>query len=460
MRRLLTPLAWLDAGLVALRGQLTPGQRWTSALAVGLALAMLLFGAPTQRMVVPGPEAQPAEHAAPETDDWSVIDQHDAPAAAFAAPQVASQPPPQHPRTSPAPASVPSDADPSHPTAAAPDAAVPDVVALVTRSDAAPPGRDDRAMAETYLGRASFGWRTVTVDPDAPGVACAEVGSGAIAIASDTLPGPLRDCLVADDVTLIAHDEHGTRAGAAGAVLSTRPSVAEGLVAVARWSADGPVLDGAVGIAAHLTYTEQVEDALPAARAAGLEPDLIRYVDGDVGRAVVDFALAGIEVVVLILPVEQQRRWVALDAALLRTPKYLVVDAADAVVDERYPATFDGAVAVTSVVFPWRSRIDGPTQEETSCRARWEEATNGPVLGDVELGRAFRWCQQVALAERLVGAVVGGMPLVQARTELSYRSPLTTPLGPLNGGGWGPQGRHAVNWRASCTCWTEPRPSS
>jgi hypothetical protein len=35
-----------DAALMRVRDSMTPGQRWTAALAMGLALAIVLFGAP------------------------------------------------------------------------------------------------------------------------------------------------------------------------------------------------------------------------------------------------------------------------------------------------------------------------------------------------------------------------------------------------------------------------------
>ena len=37
-----------DGWLLLLRDQLTPGQRWTAALAVGLAIAVLLWGLPAR----------------------------------------------------------------------------------------------------------------------------------------------------------------------------------------------------------------------------------------------------------------------------------------------------------------------------------------------------------------------------------------------------------------------------
>ncbi|MHB8671512.1 MAG: hypothetical protein ACYDAD_13315 [Acidimicrobiales bacterium] len=40
------------AALLQLRDLLTPGQRWTAALLLGLTLAVLLFGLPTQTRVV------------------------------------------------------------------------------------------------------------------------------------------------------------------------------------------------------------------------------------------------------------------------------------------------------------------------------------------------------------------------------------------------------------------------
>ena len=37
-----------DGWLLRVRDQLTPGQRWTAALAVGLAIAVLLWGLPAR----------------------------------------------------------------------------------------------------------------------------------------------------------------------------------------------------------------------------------------------------------------------------------------------------------------------------------------------------------------------------------------------------------------------------
>jgi hypothetical protein len=53
-------VAWADRQLARWRQSMTPGQRWTAALAAILALVVLTFGAPTRVVTVPGPGAPSA----------------------------------------------------------------------------------------------------------------------------------------------------------------------------------------------------------------------------------------------------------------------------------------------------------------------------------------------------------------------------------------------------------------
>ena len=63
-RRLAEGLRSVDAGLLALREGMTPGQRWTAALAMSVTALVLLFGLPRHVIVVPGAEGATAAQLA------------------------------------------------------------------------------------------------------------------------------------------------------------------------------------------------------------------------------------------------------------------------------------------------------------------------------------------------------------------------------------------------------------
>src|SRR5438128_8874483 len=53
----------LDAGLLTLRNEMTPGQRWTAVLAMSLTVLVLAFGLPRDVIVVPGAEGATASRS-------------------------------------------------------------------------------------------------------------------------------------------------------------------------------------------------------------------------------------------------------------------------------------------------------------------------------------------------------------------------------------------------------------
>src|SRR5207237_1012860 len=61
------PLRWLDERILWLRDQLTPGQRWTAALALTLVILIFGFGLPDRVVVRPSPAAATPPASAPST---------------------------------------------------------------------------------------------------------------------------------------------------------------------------------------------------------------------------------------------------------------------------------------------------------------------------------------------------------------------------------------------------------
>ena len=118
-----------------------------------------------------------------------------------------------------------------------------------------------------------------------------------------------------------------------------------------------------------------------------------------------------------------------------------------------YPPSFDGAVAHTSVRVPWFARAHGQTPEQTGCLQAWQAtATPSAALSPDEQVDVFAWCEGVSLASAAARAPAGFADAVRA---MSSPSALTSALGPLPGGHWGPTQDAALVWRASCACWQE-----
>src|SRR5688572_23658634 len=65
VNRLRAALAGVNGRLLGLRDQLSPGQRWTAALALGVALSVLMWGLPTEHTNVSGVFGNPSASATP-----------------------------------------------------------------------------------------------------------------------------------------------------------------------------------------------------------------------------------------------------------------------------------------------------------------------------------------------------------------------------------------------------------
>lgn len=455
------PIGRLDGALGAAAEQLTRGQRWTAALGLAFAAVLLVFGLPPRTIVVPSggapaaagapapppgaprppPEAAPVAPA-PTAELATVIGSAPTTAASLA-------PPP------PLGAALPSAASPPPPGAPAPSAVAPPappstrVVALTAGNPSGLPNRDDATIAAAFFGQSRLSW--VAVDAGgAPAAVCASAAAaGTVVVASQTLPAALTDCLHRRGITVLAFDEHGTGAG----LLSTRRGDADTLGDLGRWGRSSRRLDGRVGVVADGTRRPELEPALGALRAGGARVVATAWATGDpAGVAayttqVEAFTRAGVEEIVLAAPVAVQRDWVQRAGALGTRFRYVVSDVDDGVQAEGYTATFDGALAHTSLRVPWFARDHGPTPQQQRCAELWTSAATPSVLLATEETTVYAWCEEVAALE----AAVGRAPLDQVRIS----SPLTSDVGPLAGSGWGPAQDAVLVWRAACGCWRE-----
>jgi hypothetical protein len=444
-------LQTVDEFIGRAREAMTPGERWTAALALLLVTAFVLFGLPADRVVVPGAAARPVPLVgAPVVPPG------------LAAP--ATLPP--FGRLS---GGVPGAADSlggSEVVALAPPdvpPAVPRVVALVRTGTLS--ARDDTAAAALFLGKAGVTATPITDDPANAGGTCARaMAAGRLVVAAAALSIALRDCLLSGGATVVSFDDLGpvidSDAGARS--VSTRRGIGRALVDLANGAPIG-VLRGRVGVVAGARVRRAVDGAIPGVTATGVNVvDVVSLADdasnADVGDAVRKFAGENIEVVVFALPVARQRQWLGLASVLLRAARYVVADAYDAVVsDESYSPTFDGALALTSVRGTWSARARGETPVQQSCRQQWEAATTPAKMlpGDETLD-VYAWCEHATLvAQALQRMLVDGVDIGRALTLARLDAPLTSPLGPVDDGELGPTFDAVVVWRASCQCWME-----
>lgn len=439
---------WLDR----LRLQLTPGQRWTSALGFALALALLLFGLPTHLRVIGAPA--PPSHS-PLAGTGGV--------ASRAAPEaVAAEPePPATPVWSPPAADVTAREAPSvdAPRRAVSAMAAGVVVALVRSGDGAP-GRDDEAMARAAASAASVPVTLVAFDPADAG-ACGRVPDDTAVVIAATDLGAVRGCLLDRRIVVVARDAGGSVPASPrrADLLSSLPGPGEALGALVEPRGRAGVR-GRVGIVAQAASKPAVERAVVRLRAAGLDVRATAYLATDpaglgaIPDAVRTFSAVGVETTVFAVPVAQQRAWTLQEALLLPGARHVVVDAADAVSDEAYPPTFEGAVALTTVRSPWYERAHGQTPEQAACVRRWSEVAAPGALTAAEHARVLSWCDLVAVASAGVAAAGSG-DVGRSLRSRTVAAALTSDLGPLPGGGWGPRQMAVLTWKAACACWQE-----
>jgi hypothetical protein len=439
---------------------LTPGQRWTAALAVVLALSLALFGLP-RRVIVRG-LAAPAAEASGARAAGATGPRHAVPPTTLAsgpfliggtggaivvggglagAPNVPSAP--ALGITSPAPA-------------------VPRVVALVRSGDDPLPDRDDRAVALAFLSEAPFRATVLTIGQD-PALCAKAVAAGDVVVAGEGLDPALRACLVAAGRTVLSYDERGGTAN--GLVVSTRRDVIRGLVEAAVLARDAKGVAGKVGVVAASDLQPQVDAAVPLLRAAGFRVDSVAYLSAaqpallaDVATGVRRFATDDVTTVVFAASVDQQNAWIAQEAVLMPGVRYVVADARDSVTNESYGPMFASALAVTSNRVAWFAREHGETTAQRACRDRFTPHEQFAVdLDGTELARVFMWCEHVALLGRALAVSASGVPLGDALRRGAV-SPLTSDLGTRAAGDFGPLQDAVLRWQTSCRCWQQARP--
>jgi len=455
-QRIADGLRSVDGAMLALRNQMTPGQRWTAALAMTLSVLVLLFGLPRHVIVLPGAEG--AAVAGATSGGTGGSSTAGAPPA-LGGTSVAPGPPSLDAALADVLPPVPG--LPGATLASAP--APPVFVALARVGDRPEPGHDDTSIAKTFLARAGVTAAVLPLGGAAPDVCRAAIGAGNVVLAATDLGAALRDCLVHAGATVLAFEGGGDQppAGASGQVLSTRRGVVDSLVDLGRWGARSGDLGGKVGLVVDQTAGDAAPTVAAAYRAAGIDVAATAIVSSDpssssVSDGVRDFASRGVQVAVLAAPVATQDRWVAAAVALAPGLRHVVSDAFDGVTNETYPPSFDGAVAHTSVRIPWFARAHGQTPEQTGCLQAWQAtATPSAALSADEQVDVFAWCEEVSLASTLARAPVGFADAVRATTA---PSPLTSALGPLPDGHWGPTQDAVLVWRASCVCWQEKQP--
>jgi hypothetical protein len=442
------------------RDSMTPGQRQTAAIGAVLAACALAFGLPAKSVVRsaaaaparPAPSAATAPRAKP---------------APVAAPVLAA-----------APASFgagPVESSGIEPPLEASSASPPRLVAVVRPGESSVPGRDEPDIATAFLEAAQLSATTIALDPADPAMCQKITAAGDIVITGRSLGADLRGCVVAAGRTVVSYDEIGSLLGTApdaGQVVSTRRGMADSLLDLARWSQGSGALKGRVGIVS-------VKSAAPtlAAIARGLRDLGVNVVDtalvaddqtstADVANGVLDFSSKGVEVVLFAAPVAVQQRWVAQSAVLAPSSRYVVSDAYDGIASETYPVSFDGAVSYTSLRVPWYARAHGESAAQSRCDATWNAAATPPTtLPGAEMVLVYQWCQNVALVSAALQQASNAHDFGAAVRAVSLPAPLTSDLGPLAGGGFGPMQSAALVWRSSCVCWQETqafadRPSS
>lgn len=436
--------------LGAARESMTPEQRWTAGVALLLTLAVLLFGHPGLPVVLRR-SAPPASAGAP------VAGEEASDAAGRAAP-------PLSPERSVAPqplwgagmvTAVHDDAVAGGPTEVA-DPPAPAgapaplrVVALAVPGGV--PGRDDAAAAGAFLP----GVEVVVVDPAEPGACERVTGSADVAVAGFGVDDGLRRCLAEGGVVVVAFDALGSLDSGAGAVLSTRRGLVDALSDAVRWGVAGGALRGRVAVVGAAPARRRIQAALPGWRRAGLDVVATAFVDDAAAGPPTDevrrVAAEDVDVVLFAVPARAASHWATRHLLLDRDVRFVVGDAFDAVWSESLLPVLDGALALTSMRVPWFSREFGETEAQTDCRERWEaHVAPATLLPGEETVRVYAWCQHAVLLE--------GLSSTAALAERSLRSPLTSDLGPLAGGGWGPRHDAVLAWRAVCGCWESVEP--
>lgn len=420
--------------------ELTPGQRWTVSLMLGLAVIVLALGLPTAtRLVLPATPSSAAE--APGDGETQAVPTAGAPSlltAPIVAP-VADSPG----RTVGAPQPAIEATDTSGPI---PASAVLKVVAFVDPAVGVG-DRTDEAMARRFL--ATAGVSAVIVPISDAAATCAAAGDADLVISGGSLPAELVSCLHGAGATTLSFDDSAPLGPDAVAV-SSRRGVARSLFDTADRARSK--LTGKLGLVADERFKALLEPLLPAARSKGLDISTITWLGPGSPPASValDLAGAGVSGVLFATTTQNQSTIGSQLRTLSPSAKLAVLDAADSVTLAFYPPVFDGAIAVTSVQLPWHP---GAVPQRAACRATWEAAQTPPVIVDgAELLRALTWCQHAAMADAAARRLDRGV--LRAVTGQMVASPITSRLAALPDGGFGPTLITEATWSAQCACWT------
>lgn len=411
---------------------LTGGQRWTASLMAGLAVVVLAFGMPARSGVV-GQAVREAAPVASGGRSGHVVASPAVPPAPGPRARTTTSDSGRAVRGGTSVGEVPSAAE-----RAGPDPATGEpqsfVVALVD-----PEAPDDRAMAEQFLGDA--GVAVQVVPKEDPASTCGAVPAGSLVVSAHGLPAELRSCVESGGGRTLSWDDAPDQGGPS---LSTRRGAARSLLDTA-----GTVEPaGVTALVGDERLRPALEPVVAAAGAAGLRIDVERWLgdDGDAATAALDLAADGVGTVLFATTVARQSVIASQLRIFAPALQVVVLDAADAVVDGAYPPTLEGARAVTSVRHPWHP---DPSELRSSCLDRWAavDQPDPAADGDVEL-RVLLWCQHADLAR----ALLDGEDVAAGERESS----VTTALGPLPDGGFGPTLVAVATWAADCGCWAQP----
>lgn len=420
---------------------ITPGQRWTSGLMLAFAFLVLAFGLPgATRTVFPAAADQTASPT-PTSRDQAL-----APGLSFADTIV------RPPRASP-PLLAPRATDSVRDPAVLPvDGATAVAVAALYDPNVGVGDRTDEAMARRFLATASVPATFVPIGE--PAATCDAVKGATLVVGGGALPAEIRACLHRAGIMSLSFDDDAAL-GAVGTAVSSRRGSARSLLDTA--SLASGQLTGHVGLVADERFRETLSDLVPVVRDAGLDITSVVWLAAGDPSANVALSLAGqgLSAVLFATSTQNQSTIGSQLRTLAPSTRLVVLDAADSITASSYPPLFDGALAVTSIQSPWHP---GAEAQRATCRSAWEADQTPPtVLDNGELLRALTWCQHAAMAAAAAerSATVGVRSAVLA---LEVLSPVTSPLGILRDGGFGPTQITLATWAATCGCWSTTAP--
>lgn len=427
-------------------GEVSAGQRWTSSLAVGLALTIMLVGLPP-KVILDG--SSDVLESSPRADEPTAEATDAGPSPAPNAPRAPLIPP-----ATPLPSSDPADQEVAvEPSPVPAGDGIPAMVALARQTG--PPSRTELDVAKFFLDSAGI---PVAVSPYGSPDACEDAARTGDLVIAGELDIDLRTCLLAAGVEILAFDELGSGPG----VVSTRRGAAASLIDLVRWGVADGALSGPVGIAASNRFKPAIAPLLDPIRALGVDLRAVAYVDesgpalADISDGVRSLAGQGVGTVILGLSAESQQRWVGAHTVFDPDVSYVVSDLGHTFEDEVYPVSFNGALAHTSVRVPWFEREHGETDSQRVCREAWEEASSA-FVEEAERRLVYTWCLNASLLSAAVDETGPTHDFGGSLRSLQLPSPLTADLGPLSDTGWGPMADAVLRWDASCSCWVEQR---